>query len=113
MGQFGNRIPIITATQLNREAYRREGSKEPGIETISESIQKLFIADFGGIIRNDNSGSDTEKEDPSLRPVKVVLNIEKNRDGKIGKTYLYFGYPRSRFLTVEEYREEYDKITEI
>lgn len=77
------------------------------------SIQKLFIADFGGIIRKDNPGSDTEKEDQSLRAVRVVLNIEKNRDGKIGKTYLYFDYPRSRFLTVEEYRDEYEKITEI
>jgi replicative DNA helicase len=66
------------------------------------SIQKLFIADFGGIIRNDNPGSDTEKEDQSLRPVRVVLNIEKNRDGKIGKTYLYFDYQRSRLLTLEE-----------
>ena len=63
--------------------------------------------------RKDNFGSDTEKEDPSLRPVKVVLNIEKNRDGKVGKTYLYFNYPRSRFLMVEEYREEHEKITEI
>jgi len=68
---------------------------------------------FGGIIRKDNSGSDTEKEGSSLRPVKVVLNVEKNRDGKIGKTYLYFDYPRSRFLTTEEFREEYEKITEI
>ena len=98
---------------LLSEPCRREGSKEPGIETISESIQKLFIADFGGIIRKDNASSDTEKEDPSLRPVKVVLNIEKNRDGKVGKTYLYFDYPRSRFLTVEGYRDEYEKITEI
>lgn len=106
-------IPIITATQLNREAYRKEGSKEPGVETISESIQKLFIADFGGIIRKDNPGSDTEKEDQSLRPVRVVLNIEKNRDGKIGKTYLYFDYQRSRLLTVEEYRDEYEQITQI
>jgi len=44
--------------------------------------------------------------DQSSRPVKVVLNIEKNRDGKVGKTYLYFDYPGSRFLTVREYREE-------
>ncbi len=65
------------------------------------------------IIRKDNPGSETEKADPSLRPVKVVLNIEKNRDGKTGKTYLYFDYPRSRFLTVEEYRDEYEKITQI
>jgi len=103
----------IQPSPLLSEPCRREGSKEPGIETISESIQKLFIADFGGIIRKDNSGSDAKKEDPSLRPVKVVLNIEKNRDGKVGKTYLYLDYQRSRFLTVEEYREEYEKITEI
>ena len=104
---------LTLCLRIPLEAYRREGSKDPGIETISESIQKLFIADFGGIIRKDNSGSDTEKEDPSLRPVKVVLNIEKKRDGKIGKTYLYFDYPGSRFLIVEEYSEEYEKITEI
>lgn len=95
---------------------RHTGEKETksqGIETISESIRKLFIADFGGIIRKDNPASDTKKEDQSLRPVKVVINIEKNRDGKTGKTYLYFDYQRSRFLTVEEYRDEYEKITEI
>jgi replicative DNA helicase len=41
------------------------------------------------------------------------MNIEKNRDGKTGKTYLYFDYQRSRFLTMEEYRDEYEKITQI
>jgi hypothetical protein len=28
--------------------------------------------------------------------------VEKNRDGKTGKTNLYFDYPRSRILTNEE-----------
>jgi hypothetical protein len=32
-------IPIITATQLIREAYRKEKDKEFGMETVSESIQ--------------------------------------------------------------------------
>jgi hypothetical protein len=27
--------------------------------------------------------------------------VEKNRDGKTGKTNLYFDYPRSRILTVK------------
>ena len=44
-------IPIITATQLNREAYRKEKDKEFGIEPVSESIQKVFIADFGAVIQ--------------------------------------------------------------
>jgi len=42
-------IPIITATQLNREAYRKEKHKEFGMETVSESIPEVFIADFGAI----------------------------------------------------------------
>jgi replicative DNA helicase len=65
-------------------------------------IQKFFIADLAGTIRKDNPGSDTEKEDHSIRPVKVVLNIEKNREGKTGKTFLHFDDPRSRFLRVED-----------
>jgi hypothetical protein len=48
-------IPIITATQLNREAYRKEKEKEFGIETVSESIQKVFIADFGAVIQRVKS----------------------------------------------------------
>ena len=53
------------------------------------------------------------KADPSLAPVRVALSIEKNGHGKIGKTYLYFDYQRPRFPTIEEYREQYEKITEI
>jgi len=41
-------IPINTTTRLHRKAYRED--KEFGMETFSESIQKIFVADFGFLI---------------------------------------------------------------
>jgi hypothetical protein len=106
-------IPIITATQLNREAYRKEGGKEPGIETISESIQKIFIADFGAIMRKDDNGNNQSNGDSEIRPVKVALRVEKNRDGKLGKVDIYLDYPRSRMMTKEEYQKQCEAVMEI
>jgi hypothetical protein len=106
-------IPIITATQLNREAYRREKDKDLGMETISESIQKVFIADFGAIIQRAENPMDQTNGDQPLKPVKAILKVEKNRDGKVGKMDMYFDYPRSRILTGEEYRKEFGGTLQI
>jgi replicative DNA helicase len=106
-------IPIITATQLNREAYRREKDKGLGMETISESIQKVFIADFGAIIQRIENPMDQTNGDQPPQPIKAILKVEKNRDGRVGKMDLYFDYPRSRILTSEEYREEFGRILQI
>jgi len=106
-------IPIVTATQVNREAYRRGKNMELGMEMISESMQKLFIADFSATMFWDE-GIEKKSEDAmhdSLK--KVVLKIDKNRDGKTGKTHIYFDYPRSRFMTKDEYMKEYNKLLEI
>ena len=105
-------IPIITATQLNREAYRKEKDKEFGIETVSESIQKVFIADFGAIIQRAESPENGSNGDQPPKPVKATLKVEKNRDGKTGKTNLYFDYPRSRILTNDEYMNEFGEVIE-
>ena len=56
-------IPIITATQLNREAYRKGKGSEVGSEMISESIQKLFIADFSAMMYWDNPPEEKGAED--------------------------------------------------
>ena len=40
-------VPIITATQLNREAYRKSGKQELGAEMISESISILITRSQG------------------------------------------------------------------
>ena len=43
----------------------------------------------------------------------MILKVEKNRDGKTGKTNLYFDYPRSRILTNEEYMNEFGEVMKI
>jgi replicative DNA helicase len=105
-------IPIITATQLNREAYRKGKGSEIGSEMISESIQKLFIADFSAMMYWDNPDENAGAQDGYM-PQKVVLKVDKNRDGKTGKTHIYMNYPQSRFLTQQEHMEEYRKLLEI
>jgi hypothetical protein len=49
----------------------------------------------------------------SAKPVKAILKVEKNRDGKTGKTNLYFDYPRFRILTNEEYMDEFGEVMKI
>ena len=106
-------IPIITATQLNREACRKEKDKEFGMETVSESIQKVFIADFGAVIHRIESSENGSNGDQPPKPVKAILKVEKNRDGKTGNINLYFDYPRSRILTNEEYMDEFGERMKI
>jgi hypothetical protein len=47
------------------------------------------------------------------KPVKAILKVEKNRDGKTGKTNLYFDYPRSRILTNDEYMDEFGEVMKV
>jgi len=47
------------------------------------------------------------------KPVKAILKVEKNRDGKTGKTNLYFGYPRSRILTMRSTMSEVWEVMKI
>ena len=103
----------IRATQLNREAYRKEKDKEFGIETVSESIQKVFIADFGAIIQRAESSEKGSNGDQPPKPVKAILKVEKNRDEKTGEINLYFDYPRSMILTNEEYMDEFGEVMKI
>jgi replicative DNA helicase len=105
-------IPIITATQLNREAYKKTKSGDIGGETISESMHKLFIADFSAIMMRDRDDEANKKDPEDDFPTKILLKVHKNRDGKTGDLNIYFDYPRSRFLTVRELNQEYMGILE-
>ena len=77
-------IPIITATQLNREAYRKGKGNELGSEMISESMQKIFIADFSAMMYSDDK-EEISSNDGTYVPRKVVLKVDKNRDSKLEK----------------------------
>jgi replicative DNA helicase len=64
-------IPIITATQLGRSAYKIQDSRELGVDQISESIKKVEHADFVGLLAKDPT-------DDNL----VHGKIGKNRSGQ-------------------------------
>jgi replicative DNA helicase len=106
-------IPIITATQLNREAYKKAKGSDIGAEMISESMQKLFIADFSAMMTRDMTDKEDSKGAPDDSPVKLLLRVNKNRDGKTGEVPIYMDYPRSRFLTKQEFDEKYRAVVEI
>jgi len=106
-------IPLITATQLNREAYKKGKKGDVGSDMISESIQKLFIADFSAMMFQEELTQKNAGDEPDDMPKKVVLKVDKNRDGKTGRAHIYFDYPRSRFMTQEEFTEEYEKLLAI
>jgi replicative DNA helicase len=46
-------IPVITATQLGRSAYKIDDSTKLGVDQISESIKKVEHADFIGLLAQD------------------------------------------------------------
>jgi len=87
-------VPIITATQLNREAYKRNKKNElAGVAMIAESIQKLFIADFTAAMIRDRNDEGIGGTGADEMPKKILLKADKNRDGKTGQTHVYFDYP--------------------
>jgi len=64
-------IPVITASQLGRSAYRITNSQELGVDQISESIKKVEHADFVMLLAKDPVND------------KIVHGkIGKNRAGK-------------------------------
>jgi len=106
-------VPNSTATQLNREAYKRSRGDKIGSDMISESIDKLFITDFSAVMYREEHGKKKTEERSNDQPTKVVLKVTKNRDGKTGKTHIYFDYPRSRFMTNDEFLEAFQETLTI
>jgi replicative DNA helicase len=64
-------IPIITASQLGRQAYKITDSKDLGVDLMSESIKKVENADFIGLLAADKFNKEI-----------VHGRIGKNRSGK-------------------------------
>lgn len=64
-------IPVITATQLGRSAYRIEEAKQLNVDQISESIKKVEHADFVMLLAKD-----------TVDEKKVHGKVGKNRSGK-------------------------------
>lgn len=67
-------IPVVTATQLNRSAYRVENPRDLNADQLGESIKKIEHSD--GIIILHKVALDNAE--------KVIGKIAKNRSGKSG-----------------------------
>jgi replicative DNA helicase len=78
-------IPVITATQLGRTAYRINDSNKLNIDSIGESIKKVEHADFVGLIAKD-----------PIDDTIVHCKIGKNRAGK-ANTSIDFKVDFSKF----------------
>jgi hypothetical protein len=88
-------------------------AKDVGSDLISESIQKLFIADFSAMMFREELKQNSTGYESDDMPKKVMLKIDKNRDGKTGLTHIYFDYARSRFMTHAEYVEKFEKTLKL
>jgi replicative DNA helicase len=64
-------IPVITATQLGRSAYRIDGAEKLNVDQVGESIKKIEHSDFVCLLGKDVS-------DDSI----VHMRVGKNRSGK-------------------------------
>jgi replicative DNA helicase len=83
-------IPVITATQLGRSAYKITQSAELSVEQISESIKKVEHADFIGLLAKDPISDDI-----------VHGKIGKNRSGKSGISIdLKTDFSRYKYLSI-------------
>lgn len=67
----GYNIPVITATQLGRSAYRIEKSSDLNLDQVGESIKKVEHSDFIALLTKDPVDDKT-----------VHMKIGKNRSGK-------------------------------
>jgi hypothetical protein len=96
-------IPVITATQLGRSAYKINDSHSLGVEQISESIKKVEHADFVGLLAKDEF-------DEQL----VHGKIGKNRAGKsnLGMDCIV-DYGRFKFINIvaSSRRDKQDSTT--
>jgi hypothetical protein len=81
-----------------------------GINSIPKTLFPYYSYDL--LLGEEDLGKNENNGD-QMDPVRVTLSVEKNTDGKMGKTQVYFDYPRSRVLTQEEYQKEQGGIMEI
>ena len=75
------RIPVVTLTQLNRQAYNDDNAKNkkaPTLAMMGESIKKVENADFVAMLQSEPDKTDGDQQS-DLGTMKVFVG--KNRSG--------------------------------
>jgi replicative DNA helicase len=85
-------IPVITASQLGRGAYRVSSADEIGVDLISESIKKIEHADFVMLLAADRSETNI-----------IHGKVGKNRSGRSGVALSFnVDFSRFKFISITE-----------
>lgn len=89
-------IPVITASQLGRSAYRISNSQDLGVDQMSESIKKVEHADFVMLLAKD-----------PLDDTIVHGKVGKNRSGKANVAVDFkVNFERFKFETAQQLKNE-------
>lgn len=90
-------IPVVTATQLNRGAYRVENPKDLGADQLGESIKKVEHSDVVIILHKVNKGGKD----------KVIGKVAKFRAGRSGYAIeAQVEFEKYKFMEFVEVRNE-------
>lgn len=93
------KIPVITASQLNKASY----DSKPGLSSIKESSEKIDGADAIALIYRTDS-ADNPQEALDTKGYNVEITFEKSRAS--GRGSLKFAMDLSKFVIREVSREE-------
>lgn len=96
-------IPVITATQLNRESMKISSAKELSNTHLNESMGQVRVSDFVACLGVD----DNDKS-------HVFFKVTKNRDGEVG-TFLDFAvdFSKSKFIDCSTNFKKFDNIDQL
>lgn len=85
-------IPVVTATQLNREGYNITSAYQLNSKAMGESMGKIHIADFVAMISLD-----------SLSSNRVFWRVVKFRSGNLGSPLdFYVDFEKFKFISCEK-----------
>lgn len=100
------RVVILVLSQINREVEKRGGKVttggRPRLSDFQESSAIEQDADWAMFLWNGKPKEDEEEELDSDLPQKVILSIEKNRNGAKRDIPLLFDKPTGRFLNISK-----------
>lgn len=96
------KIPVLAISQLSR-AVEARGTRRPQLADLRES---------GAIEQDADVVMFIYREDPEEHPERVILDIQKHRNGPVGEIHLMFRAERTKFYGMEKQRTVTTKTVE-
>jgi len=75
-------IPVLTATQLNREGYNKKSA--PALTQMGESMHKVNESDFVLFLQNSEDSTYVDVSSGNIEYKRIRATVLKNRNGRVG-----------------------------